>query len=202
MPRVLGVQPDVDAELVAALRRDDADAAVQLVERYGERVYRLAARITGKPDDAEEAAQSALATVVRSIDELDGEISFGAWVDRLAARAAYRRLLTRPWRAEAIALADVLPALDERGIHFEPMLDWSDRVEARGAQGELRRALTDALDALPADYRVALVLHDVERMADADIAEVLGVGEGSVRTRVHRARLFVRKRLSQRLAGA
>jgi len=205
MLRTLGGQVD-DAGLVAALRRDEPDAAVQLVERYGERIYRLAARITGTPDDAEEAAQCALATAVDTIDTFGSNSSFGAWIDRLAAGAAYRKLLTRlattgPRETDEIVLEDVLPPLDGGGLHFEPMRDWSDRIDARELQGELRQILTDAVDALPADFRVVLVLHDVEGMADADIAEALGIGPDAVRTRVHRARLFVRKRLSELVAA-
>ena len=202
MPPTLGAQVDADAGLVAALREDDPDAGVQLVERYGERVYRLAARITGTRADAEEAAQSALVTAVRTIDAFKSDSSFGSWIDRLAAGAAYRKLLARPWKPEEPALDDVLPPLGGSGVHFEPMDDWSGRIDARELQGALRQVLTDAVDALAPDYRAALVLHDVEGMSDADIAEALGIGPGAVRALVHRARLFVRKRLSDRWAGS
>ena len=198
MLRTLGVKADVDAGLVTALRGGDPDAAVQLVERYGEHAYRLAARVTGAPADAEEAAQTALLTAARTIDAFTGDTNFGAWIDRLAAREAYRKLLAHPAAAgreaaEAAALDEVLPPLDGRGLHFEPMRDWSDRIEAAELQCELRHALNDALEALPADYRAALVLHDVEGMQDAEIAEALGITPAGVRARVHRARLFARK---------
>ena len=207
MLRTLGASADVDAGLVRALRAGDPDAAVLLVERYGEHIYRLAARVTGAPADAEEAAQTALLTAARDIDAFTSDTSFGAWIDRLAAREAYRRLLAHPaapGRAsvEAAALDDVLPPFDDRGLHFEPMRDWSDRIEAAELQGELRDALADALVGLPADYRAALVLHDVEGMEDAAIAGAVGITPAGVRARVHRARLFVRKRLSERLVTA
>jgi RNA polymerase sigma-70 factor, ECF subfamily len=198
----LGTQVDFDAGLVAGLREDDPDAAVRLVERYGERVYRLAARITGTRDDAEDAAQSALTTAVRTIDELRSDSSLGAWIDRLAAHAAYRKLLARSGSPKETALDDVLPPLDGAGRHFEPMSDWSGRVGAWDAQGELRQTVTDAVDALPPDCRVSLVLHDVEGMSSADIAEVLGIGPSAVRARLHHARLFLRKRLSDHFESA
>jgi RNA polymerase sigma-70 factor, ECF subfamily len=198
----LGTQVDVDAGLVAGLRGDDPAAAVRLVERYGERVYRLAARITGTRDDAEDAARSALMTAVRMIDAFKSDSSFGSWMDRLAASAAYRKLLARPGRTEEIALDDVLPPLDGGGRHFEPMSDWSGRIDAWDAQGELRQILTDAVDALPPEYRVSLILHDGEGMSNPDIAEALGIGVDAVRTRVHRARLFLRKGLSDHLDRA
>lgn len=206
MLRTLGGQVDADADLVAALRRNDPDGADQLVERYGERVYRLAARLIGEPDEAEEVAESALLRAIRTIDAFQGDASLGSWIDRLAAGAAYRKLLTRPATtpsraAGEIALDDVLPPLDADGRHFAPMRDWSTRIDTR-EPGGLAEILTDAVDALPADSRVALILHDVEGMAVADIAEVLGVGPGTVRMLVHRARLFVRKHLSERLVAA
>ena len=188
---------DIDAGLVQALLRGDPDACDRLVERYGERVYRLASHLTGAADDAEAAAQSALATAVRAIGALQTDSSFGSWLDGLAARAAYDRMLTRERKPKAIAIEDVLPPIDGSG-HFEPMNDWSARFEAPQLQSELRHAMTGAVEALPPDYRAALVLHDVEGMGDADIAEVLGIGIGAVRTRVHHSRLFLRKHLAAR----
>lgn len=206
MLRTLGGQVDADAGLVAALRRNDPDGADQLVERYGERVYRLAARLIGEPDDAEEVAESALLRAVRTIDAFQGDASFGSWIDRLAAGAAYRKLLARPATTASgasgeLTLADVLPPLDADGRHFAPMRDWSTGLDTREPD-ELGEILADAVDALPAGARVALVLHDVEGMTVTDIAEVLGVGPGAARMLVHRARLFVRKRLSERLVAA
>ena len=198
----MGTQVDVDSGLVAGLRGDDPDAAARLVERYGERVYRLAVRITGTRDDAEDAARSALMTAVDMIDAFKSDSSFGSWMDRLAASAAYRKLMARRGKTEEIALDDVLPALDGGGRHFEPMSDWSGRIDAWDAPGELRQILTDAVDALPPEYRVSLVLHDVEGMSNPDIAEALGIGLDAVRARVHRARLFLRKRLSDHLDSA
>ena len=198
----MGTQVDVDAGLVAGLREDDPDAAVRLVERYGERVYRLAARITGTRDDAEDAAQSALTTAVQTIDELGGDSSLGSWIDRLAASAAYRKLLARSGSPTEFALDDVLPPLDDASRHFEPMNDWSGRIDVWDAPGDLPQTVTDAVEALPPDYRVSLVLHDVEGMSSPDIAEVLGVGPNAVRARLHHARLFLRKRLSDHFESA
>ena len=96
----------------------------------------------------------------------------------------------------------MLPALDAGGRHFEPMDDWSNRVDERALQGELRQVLTEAIDALPPEYRTALVLHDVEGLSNPDIAETLGISLPAVKSRVHRSRLFVRKRLADYMKGA
>ena len=187
---------DGDARLVEALRRDDPEAPEILVERFGDRVYRLALRITGSNEDAEEAAQDALWTAARKIQMFKGESAFGSWLYRITANAAYQKLRARRAKAAEIALDDVLPALDQDGRHFEPMDDWSNRVDEHALQGELRRVLADAIDALPPDYRTALVMHDVEGLSNPDIADALGISLAAVKSRVHRSRLFVRKRLA------
>jgi RNA polymerase sigma-70 factor (ECF subfamily) len=197
VPRV-----DADAELVEALRREEPDAAERLVERYGDRVYRLAMRITGLKEDAEEAAQDALWTVARKVNMFKGESAFGSWIYRITANAAYQKLRTRRQKAAEIALDDVLPSLDGDGRHFEPMDDWSNRVDEQALQGELRGVLQQAIDGLPADYRTALVLHDVEGLSNPDIAEALGISLPAVKSRVHRSRLFVRKQLADYLKSA
>ncbi|PYN16671.1 MAG: RNA polymerase subunit sigma [Candidatus Rokuibacteriota bacterium] len=187
---------DGDAALVEALRREDPEAPEQLVETFGDRVYRLALRITGSNEDAEEAAQDALWTAARKIGTFKGESAFGSWLYRIAANAAYQKLRARKAKSREIGMDDVLPTLDDDGRHFEPMADWSERVDEQALQGELRRVLSDAIDGLPPDYRTALVLHDVEGLSNPDIAETLGISLPAVKSRVHRSRLFVRKQLA------
>jgi len=193
---------DGDAALVEALRREDPEAPEQLVETYGDRVYRLALRITGSNEDAEEAAQDALWTAARKISTFKGESAFGSWLYRIAANAAYQKLRARRSKAHEIAMDDVLPTFDDDGRHFEPMADWSERVDEQALQGELRRVLGDAIDRLPPDYRTALVLHDVEGLSNPDIAEALGISLPAVKSRVHRSRLFVRKSLAEYMKTA
>ena len=197
MSTVDPVRVDTAAVLVDALRREDPDAAERLLDRYGDRVYRLAVRITGSNEDAEEVTQDALWTVARKIGTFKGESAFGSWIYRIAANAAYQKLRTRKSRARELLLDDLLPAFDDDGRHFEPMDDWSPRVDEQTLQGELRSVLEAAIDALPADYRTALVLHDVEGVSNPDIAATLGISLPAVKSRVHRSRLFVRKRLAE-----
>jgi RNA polymerase sigma-70 factor, ECF subfamily len=193
---------DGDAALVEALRREDPEDPELLVDTYGDRVYRLALRITGSNEDAEEVAQDALWTAARKISTFKGEAAFGSWLYRIAANAAYQKLRARKAKAHEIAMDDVLPAFDEAGRHFEPMADWSERVDEQALQGELRRVLGAAIDELPADYRTALVMHDVEGLSNPDIAEALGISLPAVKSRVHRSRLFVRKQLAEYMKTA
>jgi RNA polymerase sigma-70 factor (ECF subfamily) len=197
-----GTRVDRDAALVEALRRGDSQAMEQLVETYADRAYRLTLRITGSKEDAEEATQDALWTAGRKIHTFKGDSAFGSWLYRIAANAAYMKLRARKAKAREIAIEDVLPVLDDGGVHFEPMDDWSPRVEEQALNGELREILDAAIAELPPDYRTALVLHDIEGMPNPDVAEALGISLPAVKSRIHRSRLYLRKRLSDYMQTA
>ena len=196
------IRVDQNAALVDALRRGDPQAMEHLVETFADRVYRLTFRITGSREDAEEATQDALWTAGRKIDTFKGESAFGSWLYRIAANAAYMKLRRRKATAREVAIEEVLPALDDGGLHFEPMDDWSPRVDEQALNGELREILDAALAELPPDYRTALVLHDVEGLSNPDVAETLGISLPAVKSRVHRSRLYLRKRLSDYMQTA
>src|SRR5947208_5410477 len=189
-----GRRADRDLALLEALRRHESTAAERLLTTYGERAYRLAVGITGNEQDAEEVVQDALWSVVRKIDTFRGESAFGSWLYRIVANAAYQKLRGRPGGRRELSLDELLPFFDESG-NVTPTADWSPRVDDPSLQAELRTAVTAAIDELPAAYRIAFVLRDVEGRSNLEIAEALGLSVPLVRTRVHRARLFLRTRL-------
>jgi RNA polymerase sigma-70 factor, ECF subfamily len=202
-PQAVAKRPhtDRDHDLVEALRLREPNATETLVIRYGERAYRLARRITSNGQDAEEIVQDAFWTVIRKIDTFRGESAFGSWLYRIVANTAYQKLRRRPSRRHDLSLDEVLPLLDESGRHVAPVADWSPQVDDPSIQVELRTALTTAIDELPAAYRVVFVLRDVEGRSNREIAEVMGLNTAVVKTRVHRARLFLRKRLTDCMPG-
>ena len=188
---------DRDATLVAQLRGRETGAAEELVGAYGDRVYRLAIRITGCPSDAEEVTQDALWTASRKIDSFRGAAAFGSWLYRITANAAYQKLRGRRNARHEISWDDLPPAFDGKGQYLEPVPDWSPKLRDPAIDAELRAALRTAIDDLPGEYRAPLVLHDVEGLSTQEIAEALQVKPGTVKSRVHRARLFLRKRLAE-----
>ena len=191
---------DRDAALLEALRGHEPAAAEQLVATYGDRAYRLALRIAGNREDAEEVVQDAFYAVLCRIEMFRGDASFGSWVYRIVAKGACQKLQRRRWQRLEIVLDDVLPVFDENGRHVTPSIDWSAAVDDASRDTEVRLALNAALDELLPHYRTALVLRDVEGLSVAEIAEMLGISVANARTRVHRARLFVRKCLTESLA--
>ncbi len=205
-PAQLGTQPldpqprsariDRDSQLVDALRLRASTAAERLVAAYGDRAYRLAIGITGSGPDAEEAVQDAFWSVVRKIDAFRGDSSFGSWIYRITANAAYQKLRGRARRRLEISLDEVLPPFHEDGRHAGPISDWSASIHDPAVQAELRAALASAIGELPVQYRAVIVLHDVEGLSMAEVAGSVGITEAAVKSRVHRARLFLRKRLA------
>ncbi len=191
---------DRDCQLVEALRLAEPTAAERLVTTYGDRAYRLATRITGNRQDAEEVVQDAFWAVLRKIDTFRGESAFGSWFYRIVANAAYQRLRGRQSRRQDLSRDEVLPLFDEQGRHLAPMADWSPRADDPSLQTDLQLALTSAINELPVEYRIVLVLRDVEGLSNLEVAEALRISLSSVKSRVHRARLFLRKQLSDAMA--
>ena len=197
-----GPRVDRDAALVEALRRGDPAAPELLLDTYGDRVYRLAVRITGNEQDAEEVVQDALWTAARKIGMFKGESAFGSWVYRITANTAYQKLRGRQSRRHEVPWADLRPAFDDERHHAEPIVDWSSKAEEPALQSELRTVLTTAINDLPADYRTAFLMHDVEGLSNPEIAESLHLSLPAVKSRVHRSRLFLRERLSRYMEAA
>jgi RNA polymerase sigma-70 factor (ECF subfamily) len=188
---------DRDHDLLEALRRREPMAPEHLVSRYSDRAYRLASRITGSGTDAEEVVQDAFLTVIRKIDTFRGESAFGSWLYRIVANAAYQKIRGRQNRRCELSLDEVLPLFDERGCHAAPVADWSPAADDPALRAELRTGLTSAIRELPTAYRAVLVLRDLEGRTTSEIAETLGLSIAVVKTRAHRARLFLRKRLEE-----
>ena len=186
---------DRDVDLVAALQRRDWMAPECLISRFGDRAYRLAVRITGNGQDAEEAVQDAFWSVVRSIDTFRRESALGSWIYRIVANAAYHKLRVRARRSGELSLDEALPGFDEDG-NAGTVREWSASFHAPAVESELRHVLESAIGELPPHYRAVVQLHDVEGMPMDEVATALGVSISAAKSRAHRARLLLRDRLS------
>jgi RNA polymerase sigma-70 factor (ECF subfamily) len=193
---------DRDAELLEALRRRDATAAERLVSTFGDRVYRLAIGIIGKQQDAEEAVQDVFWSVIRKIDTFRGDATLGSWIYRITANAAYQRRRSGSRRRDEISLDEILPSLHEDGHYADPIVDWSTELRDPAVQTELRRVLTSALEELPDHYRAVMILHDVEGLSMAEVADCLDITVATAKSRAHRARVLLRQRLGGFMSDA
>lgn len=184
-----------DQKLVEALQRGEPGAVEALLDRYGGWIYRVARRLLNDPRDVEEVTQDVLLTVVRKIQTFKGEAAFSSWLYRIAVNAAYQRLRAKRARPE-VSLEPFLPVFDDEGRYIEPVVDWSSKLNDPAVAGETRAAIERSLSRLPEEYRVVIQLHDVEELPNEEVAVTLGLTVAAVKSRVHRARLFLRQELA------
>lgn len=186
---------DPDAELVAAWQAGDDAAFEELVGRHQQRVFRLLMRMMGSRDEAEDVAQEAFISLYRHGKRFRSEARFSTFVYRVAANAALnrRRTLGRT-RARLEKLAVRQAAGDDLPQQPRDPEDTTLGIE-------LTKRVRNALDALSPSLRMPVILYDIEGLSYAEIASVLGVAEGTVKSRIHRARRALREQLEGLLSG-
>jgi RNA polymerase sigma-70 factor (ECF subfamily) len=189
-----------DTELLEWVRVGDERGVEALVHRYAGLVYRLARRLTGSHEDAEEVTWEVMQTVWRKVSGFRGDSALFSWIYRVAANAAYMKLRARP--PSAIPLGNALETLAEADTRIGTPRDWSELCEDPAVQTELRAVLEDGIVELPPHYRTAVVLRDVEGLSNEEAAEILGLTIPAVKTLVHRTRLALRGRLDRYFADA
>jgi RNA polymerase sigma-70 factor, ECF subfamily len=182
-----------ERELIRRARVGDQDAFAELVMMHGERVYGLLRRFGLDHAEADEVAQEVFVRAWRGLARFEERAQFSTWLYRIAFNEAQRRLSRRPpLRAERDRdREDAIAALPE-SAQLGP--------EAQTLDREFKRTLELALDQLPADWRAAVVLRDVEGLSTHDAAEIAGVGEAAFKSRLHRGRMQLRTLLEPYLA--
>jgi len=182
--------------LVAALRAGDEGAYEQLVRAHGGRMLAVARRLLGDGEDAHDAVQEAFGSAFRSIGSFAGTARLSTWLHRIVVNAALMKLRTRRRKPEQ-PIDDLLPRFEPDGHRRDPGAPWqpAERLERR----ELRKRVRDAIELLPETYRNVLLLRDIEELETTEVAELLGVGAGVVKTRLHRARQALRTLLDPHL---
>lgn len=169
-----------DAELVARCRAGDSDAFEALYQEHSPRLYALARRMTGSPHESEDLLQEIFLQVHRKLDSYRGDAALGTWLYRLAVRQCLDFLRSRQGRMRAASS----PLQDESS--YMPSTH-----ETPGARIDIERAVAQ----LPDGCRIAFVLHDVEGLEHKQIADVLGVSEGTSKSQVFKARMKLRAML-------
>lgn len=173
--------------LVERARRGDRASFEELARRHADRLYAVVLRFVADGDEAEEVTQEAFLRAWRGIGEFEGRSRFFTWLYRIGINEAKRRAARRP--------PATVVSLDDQPIPEAP--DWSEAPETRFAQADLRRVLEDAIRSLPIEYRMPIVLRDVEGLTTREAAQVMELGEAAFKSRLHRARLAVRRGLDE-----
>ena len=181
-----------EQELVERAKRGDPDAFGQLVTDNEKRIYNLALRMTGSPEDAAELAQESFLNAWRGLHRVQGESSFATWLYRLASNACID-FLRREKRRRSLSMTVSLD--DETCERQVELPDQRSTPEQHLERQELRRAIRDGLQRLSEEHRQVLVMREVSGLSYAEIGQVLELEPGTVKSRIARARLALRKAL-------
>ncbi len=173
-----------DERLVDLARGGDRAAFDELAERHSARLRRVVYRITRDCDAAHDAVQEALTRAWNGIGAFEGRARFATWLTRIGINEAYRAM-RKPGVEE-------LPLTDQVG---ERIAGWGDRPDEVFETREFLAAIDRALGELPLDHRTAVTLRDVEGLSTIEAADVLGIGERALKSRVHRGRMALRAKL-------
>ena len=192
-----------EADLIERLHRADPDAIEALMERFAAKAYRLAHGITKNPADAEEVVQDVFAAIVQKIASFQGRSALWTWIYRVTTNAALNKRRGKRREVE-VPLEPDLPTFKADGHRDGDraflLADWSERPDEVLLSKEGRAMVNDALARLPDDYRAVVVLRDVEELSNEEAADILGESVGSVKSRLHRARMALREQLTRLLA--
>jgi RNA polymerase sigma-70 factor (ECF subfamily) len=167
----------------------------QILRDYAPKIYNLARRMLGSDSDAEDVTQEVLLTLFQKLPSFRGESALGTWIYRITVNAALRYRDKRArWAAREVR--DPLENFLPDGHHLGPVRRWSVSPDAELLNEETHRLIEAAIAELPEMYRDVYVLADVEGLPNEEIAELLGLSLSATKSRLHRARLFLRNALA------
>jgi RNA polymerase sigma-70 factor (ECF subfamily) len=202
-----GIVSSVDVQVTSAedvlvrrVQNGDSDAFFELVRPYERAVFLAALSLVKNDADAEDVAQEAILKAFKNLARFRQESKFSTWLIQIAINEAKMRL--RKDRRHLYESIDEGRLGDEGDYIPKDFADWREIPSEALEQKELRKALTKALDSLPEKYRTVLILRDVQHLSIAETAQVLGLSEANVKTRLSRARLQMRDALAPGFDGA
>jgi RNA polymerase sigma-70 factor (ECF subfamily) len=180
--------------LVDRARAGDAQAFTRLVEKYERKIYRLAKHITQNDEDAEDVLQEAFMKAYSNLDSFQGQSKFYTWIVRIAVNEALMKLRKR--KSDRTVSLDEPHETEEDTVAREIAV-WEDDPEKRYSREELRDILDRAVDSLKPGFRTVFVLRDIEELSTEETADALGISVPAVKSRLLRARLQLRERLTR-----
>lgn len=182
---------DADRSLVERVKAGDTAAFEHLFSRHHQRIYRFASRMCRHAQDAEDILQETFLAAFRHAKTFRGRARFTTWLYTIAANACRR---SRRGRQSSEAVSDETA----RDGPATPVDDWTRRPDIQAMRKETRRAIENAVAALPGDQRLVLVLRDMEGLPAEEVGRIAGASVAAVKSRLHRARLAVRDDLARR----
>jgi RNA polymerase sigma-70 factor (ECF subfamily) len=180
-----------EKQLIAKARAGDFSAFSQLVEKYQRQVFNLAKRMAPTAEDAEDILQETMLKAIDKIDQFRGDSSFGTWLYSIALNVG-RGFLRSEKRADLQPIEDYLPSQaegSEKRLH-----EWQD-PHVIMEQSQLKLVIEEAIDELRAEYSIPFILRYIEELSVKEIAGIMGLTVAATKSRILRARLFLRDKL-------
>ena len=189
-------------ELLSRLQSGDERALSDLADTYGTKIYQLAFRYLRNKEDAEEVTQDVLFKVYRKVGSFRGDAALSSWIYRITFNAAMSRLRTAQYQRSQeddrqLVSEDADPSKPARS----EIADWTDMADERVLRSQLRRRVFHAILALPAIYRAPVMLRDIQGMSTEEASAMLRVKDQTLKSRLHRGRLILRKQLADFAGG-
>ncbi len=194
--------PDEEAALLASLQAGDAAAFEHVVREYGGRMLAVTRRFLANEEDAQDAVQEAFLSAFKALDRFEGQSRLGTWLHRIAVNAALMKLRSRKSRPNEQSADDLLPQFKDDGHPTHPASGWRDEGLGALERKETRDIVRRSIENLPENYRIVLLLRDIEGKDTEETAELLGMTSNAVKTRLHRARMALRELLDPHFRGA
>lgn len=183
---------DSDAALIKSFRAGSNESFELLIRRYETKVHNLAMRLTRNAEDAEEVLQDVFVTVYRKINGFEGKAKFSSWLYRITVNAAFMKLRKRK-QDQSVPLDDMLPHMQNKAITQKNA--FGARSDVRAVNNEIRFALETAINKLPDEYRAVFILRDIDGLSNKEVGDILQLSIPAVKSRLHRSRLMLRRRL-------
>lgn len=181
-----------DEKLIKRFTKGCEVSFEEIVRRYETKVHNLAMRLTRNGEDAEEVLQDVFVTVYRKISGFEGKAKFSSWLYRITVNAAFMKLRKRK-QDQSVSMEDVMPYIQNKAAPQKNAFGaLSDFV---AINNQLKDALEGAIGRLPDDYRAVFILRDIDGLSNKEVSKILGLSIPAVKSRLHRSRLMLRKRL-------
>ena len=185
-----------DQRLIDGIRHGKPGLFHRIMEKYQEKIYNFGLKICPTPQDAEDLVQESFLNVFRYLKDFRQEMSFKNWLYLIASSVCHKMKRKSKFAPEReLSLEEFMPS--HSGHDMESIPEWADEPVEKLLNLELAEKIQAAVSNLPTDYRLVLVLRDVEGFSTQETAGILGISSPTVKVRLHRARLFLREALKE-----
>lgn len=184
--------------LIKGLRSKENWAYQELIDRWADKLYQVAMRFVRKEEIAQEILQEVLKKVFEKIDTFKGESKLYTWLYRIAVNESLMKIRAGKKKI-FISWDEILPKYQDDIIaSHDEFNSWSKLPDSKLMEKEAKEFLRQKVEELPEDYRVPYILKDLQQLSENEVSEILGISKSVMKIRVHRARLFLRKKLEEK----